>query len=209
MLSRWLRFFLLIILCGVLIGEVAYLHWRPHPPQENAFDPTIIEVSRDAGVDPFLIRALIWRESRFRPGTHGAADERGLMQVTPEAGLRWAKANKIANFQPDMLYDPATNIRAGTWYLARSIRLWSQANVDDPVTFALAEYNAGRSNALKWVDPAQPQSHIAFLDRITYPSTRKYVEVILSQREYYRAALGNSPLYHEVAAAHPAMTQAP
>lgn len=190
------------------MAEVAYLHWRHHPPQENIYDPIIIQVSHDDGVDPFLIRALVWRESRFRPNTHGAADERGLMQVTPEAGQRWAKANKIPDFQPDSLYDPETNIRAGTWYLARSIRLWSQANVDDPVTFALAEYNAGRSNALKWVDPAQPLSHIAFLDRITYPSTRKYVEVILSQREYFRAALGNSPLYRAVAAP-PTMTQAP
>ena len=75
------------------------------------------------------------------------------MQVTPEVGQMWAKANKIEDFKDDDLYDPETNIRAGTWYLNRAIKRWSQT--DDPVTFALAEYNAGRSNALKWVDPAR------------------------------------------------------
>ena len=70
----------------------------------------------------------------------------------------WAKANKIEDFNDDKLYDPETNIRVGTWYLNRSIKRWSQT--DDPVTFALAEYNAGHSNALKWVDPLAPQSHL-------------------------------------------------
>ena len=70
----------------------------------------------------------------------------------------WAKANKIEDFNDDDLYDPETNIRVGTWYLNRALKRWSQT--DDPVTFALAEYNAGRSNALKWVDPLAPlRSH--------------------------------------------------
>jgi soluble lytic murein transglycosylase len=154
-----------------------------------------VQEARETGVDPFLIRALIWRESKFDPQTHGLADERGLMQVTPEVGRMWAKANKIANFQPDDLYDPQTNIHAGTWYLNRAIRHWSQT--DDPVTFALAEYNAGPSNAQRWVDAQNPQDHVAFMEKITYPSTRAYVEVILTQRDNYRQLLAKNPLYRD------------
>jgi len=192
---RWTYIFVVVILLAALAGELLSLYWQSYQPKERPCDPLIVQEARESGVDPFLIRALIWRESKFDPKTHGSADERGLMQVTPEVGRMWAKANKIANFQPDDLYDPQTNIRAGTWYLNRAIRHWSQT--DDPVTFALAEYNAGPSNALRWVDAQNPQDHVAFMERITYPSTRDYVEAILTQRDNYRQLLAKHPLYRE------------
>ena len=209
MLWRWIKIlFFFIVLIG-LLGASGYIYWQTRVPHESPYDPIITSVAHDEGVDPFLIRALIWRESRFLPNTHGTADERGLMQITPEAGQIWAKANKISNFSPDNLYDPETNIRAGTWYLNRSIHRWSQVNADDPVTFALAEYNAGRSNALRWVDPANPQDHNAFLQRITYAGTRKYVEVILEQRAKYRADLSTNRWYKDYAKANPTVSQTP
>ena len=189
-------------------GGTFFYWWHEHQPKENPYDPMIAKVARETGVDPFLIRAVIWRESRFRPETHGtAADERGLMQVTPEVGQMWAKANKVTPFTPDDLYDPMTNIRAGTWYLNRAIKSWGQT--DDPVTFALAEYNAGRTNARKWVDPNDAQNHLAFMERITYPSTRKYVETILTTREEYREHLAHNHWYREFAPSNATMTQAP
>jgi len=208
-LPRWFSLPLLALLLAALAGEVAYLYWRDHQPKENPYDPIIAAVARDNDVDPFLIRALIWRESRFEPQTHGAADEHGLMQVIPAVGEDWAKARKIPNFQADDLYDPTTNIRVGTWHLARSIRLWNEANVDDPIPFALAEYNAGRKNALKWVDPDDPKDHNAFMNRITFPSTRLYVEKILAMRDEYRIEFANNRWYREFSTANSAMTQAP
>ncbi len=189
---------LLFLVLAALAGEVGYLYWKAQQPTESVFDPLIVSVSHEAGIDPFLVRALIWRESNFDPLTHGsAADEHGLMQVTPEVGEMWAKANKISDYTDDKLYDPEINIRVGTWYLSRAIKHWNQT--DDPVTFALAEYNAGRKNALKWVDPAAPLDHTAFLDRITFPSTRQYVERIMQKRDQYREVLANDPFYKGLA----------
>lgn len=198
---------LLALLFVALAGWAGYLYWLDHQPKENVYDPLIAVISRDAGVDPLLVRALIWRESRFDPNTHGTADEHGLMQVTPDVGQMWAKANKIENYNDDDLYDPETNIRVGAWYLSRALKRWSQT--DDPVTFALAEYNAGRSNALKWVDPLAPLSHAAFLDRITFPSTRKYVEVIMAKRDQYRTVFKNNRWYREDADGSAPVTQTP
>ncbi len=206
MLSYRVSLPLLAVLLLVLTGELGYLYWDAHQPKESVYDPAIVAVAREEGVDPFLIRALIWRESRFNPSIYGTAQEHGLMQITPAAGEAWAKANKIANFQPEDLFDPVTNIRAGTWYLNRALKHWSQT--DDPATFALAEYNAGRSNALKWVDPNDPQNHLAFLQRITFPSTRKYVEVILEKREEYRVVLAHNRWYKEFSS-DSAVTAAP
>jgi soluble lytic murein transglycosylase len=190
-----LSFLALLVLA--LAGEVAYLYWEDRQPKESIYDPLIASVARNDGVDPFLVRALIWRESRFDPLTHGLADEHGLMQVRPDVGQMWAKANKVEDYKDDDLYDPETNIRVGTWYLNRSLKRWSQT--DDPVTFALAEYNAGHSNALKWVDPLAPLNHAAFLDRITFPGTRKYVEVIEEKRDQYRTDFANNRWYKDEA----------
>jgi soluble lytic murein transglycosylase len=201
----------LTVLAAVLLlmaGEFLFLYWRDHQPlHENRFDPMIVAAAREYDVDPFLIRALIWRESRFDPSTYGTAQEHGLMQVTPAVGVAWAKANKVPHFQPSDLFDPLLNIRVGTWYLSHALKRWTQA--DDPVPFALAEYNAGRSNALKWVDPSDPNDHTAFLNRITFPTTRKYVEVILERREVYRTALAHNRWYREFAPSPASVTSAP
>ncbi len=206
MARRYALLFLALVFV-VLAGGLAWLYWQAHQPRESVYDPLIAGIARNDGVDPFLVRALIWRESRFNPLTHGEANEHGLMQVTPEVGQMWAKANKIEDFKADDLYDPETNIRAGTWYLNRALKHWSLT--DDPVAFALAEYNAGRSNALKWVDPLAPLNHTAFLDRITYPSTRKYVEVIMAKRDQYHAVLGNNRWYRQDAGANGPAGQTP
>ena len=195
MLARRIAQVLLALLLLVMAGELAVIYWRLHQPKESPYDPIIVTVAREDGVDPYLIRALVWRESRFRPRMLGSAQERGLMQVTPVAGAEWAKANKVPNFQTDDLYNPWVNIRAGTWYLSHALNHWS--STDDPTTFALAEYNAGRTNALRWVDPANPSDHVAFLNNITFPSTRQYVETILSKRDEYQAALAHNHWYHD------------
>ncbi len=195
---------LLALLIFVLIGEVGYLQWRARQPRENIYDPIIVEVAREEEVDPFLIRALVWRESRFNPSIYGLAQEHGLMQVTPRVGEEWAKAKKIPDFKPEDLFNPEENIRAGTWYLSHALRRWTQT--DDPVPFALAEYNAGRSNALKWVDPADPRNPNAFLQRITFPTTRKYVEVILEKRAEYRVALAHNRWYKGFLSNRPEMS---
>jgi soluble lytic murein transglycosylase len=192
---RAIGYLFLTLVFLALAGAAGYLYWKSQQPQESVYDPIIVNVARSEGVDPFLIRALIWRESRFDPLTHGGADEHGLMQVRPDVGQIWAKANKVEDFNADKLYDPETNIRVGTWYLNRSIKRWSQT--DDPITFALAEYNAGRSNALKWVDPLAPQSHLAFLDRITFPTTRKYVETIQAKRAEFTRDFATDRWYRD------------
>jgi soluble lytic murein transglycosylase len=190
---RAIGYLFLTLVFLALAGGAGYYYWELQQPKENQYDPIIVNVARNEGVDPFLIRALIWRESRFDPLTHGNADEHGLMQVTPEVGRMWAAANKVEDYTSDDLYKPETNIRVGTWYLNKSLKRWSQT--DDPVTFALAEYNAGHSNAARWVDPLAPQSHTAFLDRITFPKTRSYVEVILAKREEYSRDFSDDRFY--------------
>jgi soluble lytic murein transglycosylase len=183
-----------LIACVVFAaaGAGALLYWTISARNEQQrYDPIIRAVVKDYPVDPLLIRAVIWRESRFDPKVYGLAQERGLMQVTPIAAREWATSAKIANFQDDSLYDPAINIQAGTWYLSRALKRW--AHTDNPVPFALAEYNAGRSNALRWVDPQNPKSPALFLERMDFPTTKAYIAAIEQKYYEYKAEYYRPP----------------
>src|ERR1700737_4129840 len=63
-------------------------------------DDTLIGlVAVEHHLDPMLLKAVVWRESRFDPQKYGTAGERGLMQVSQSAANEWARENKIDNFQ--------------------------------------------------------------------------------------------------------------
>jgi soluble lytic murein transglycosylase len=134
-----------------------------------------------------LVKAIIWRESRFHPEKVGTSGERGLMQVMEPAAADWVKAEKIETFQPTDLFDPKTNMEVGVWYFARAMERWKDR--DNPIPFALAEYNAGRSRADRWVaatnlgDKAEAAD---FIQAIDFPTTRSYVEEITRRYQFYR-----------------------
>jgi soluble lytic murein transglycosylase len=189
------RFNHLLIAClgGVILGgAVALWQWQLFSRSaETKYDHLIQPIAAKEGVDPLLVRAVIWRESRFDPLATGAAKERGLMQVTPIAAEEWVRGDKVENFTLDQLFDPETNIRAGTWYLGRALRRWRET--DQPILFALAEYNAGRSRALQWVDSSDPASSFKFVEKIDFPTTRAYLLVIQEKHEQYRLGRFSSP----------------
>jgi soluble lytic murein transglycosylase len=150
------------------------------------YDQLIRATATANQLDPMLVKAVVWRESRFDPRKLGAARERGLMQVSEIAAQEWAKENHRENFQVEELFDPATNLRAGAWYLHRAISHWQQMR--DPVPFALAEYNAGASRAQRWAggEGTKPISGSAFQRNIDFPGTKKYVQSILDRYRFYQ-----------------------
>ena len=107
------------------------------------------------------------------------------MQVTEAAGRDWARATGRKDFGRDLLWDERVNIEAGTWYLSRALRRWQSK--DDPVPFALAEYNAGLGNVLRWLPQGDATMSAGFMAAIRFPSVRRYVETVLEYYEYYRA----------------------
>src|SRR5438045_5894172 len=115
------------------------------PARFQQYDALIRAVAAEHHLDPMLVKAVVWRESRFDAQKFGTAGERGLMQVSEKAATEWARETKAENFRVEELFDPKTNLEAGTWYLRRAIEHWqNQAN---PMPFALAEYNAGGTRA--------------------------------------------------------------
>lgn len=148
----------------------------------HEYDGLIVNAARKHGLDPMLVKAVVWRESRFQPEKVGAAGERGLMQVGEAAARDWAAAHKIEVFVFADLFDAKTNLEAGTWYLSRALEHWKDR--DDPVSFALAEYNAGRSRMEKWT--ANSASAARMLRAAGPTGTRRYVDDITRRFRFYR-----------------------
>lgn len=171
---------MVLMLLAITAAMATHRFWL-----ENRYAEFIKSASLTYGQDPFLIKAIIRRESNFRPGARGTKGEIGLMQVTPAVGREYAKAMGIENFSPDELYDPATNIQIGSWYLAKAMKRYK--NFYDPVPFALAHYNAGGSNVDRWITATRHRGNAReFIAAITYPTTRKYVRSITWHRRLYR-----------------------
>src|SRR2546421_2546382 len=68
------------------------------PARFQQYDKLIASVAAEHQLDPMLLKAVVWRESRFDPQKYGIAGERGLMQVSEKAANEWAHENKIDNF---------------------------------------------------------------------------------------------------------------
>ncbi len=199
---------LLFILLALLLLPAVLALWvlsRPDPRytleewaslgRYGRYDPMIADVAARHGVDPRLVKAVVWQESRFHPEKTGTSGERGLMQVGEAAAADWAKANRVETFLPNDLYSPRTNLEIGTWYLGRALRSWE--GKDDPLPFALAEYNAGRRHVHRWIreNALTPETidSARFRPLISYPTTRAYISAIERRFRAYRTDSPEKP----------------
>src|SRR5262245_42916006 len=89
--TPWLILLLLLAGAGGL--------WRWRDTREHSQDKVILLAAQRYGVDPALVKAVVWRESGFNPSAVGRAGEAGLMQVTEVAGIEWADSVGLSGFQ--------------------------------------------------------------------------------------------------------------
>lgn len=168
---------------GLIISAgLTWWLWR-ECRQNHRHDQAIAEAARHAGLDPALIKAVVWKESHFDENARGQAGEIGLMQLMDPAAQDWAAAARAYPLPMDHLFNPRTNTLAGAWYLAKLLRRYRQT--DDPLPYALADYNAGRGNVLKWLKGPAATNSVAFIQAIGFPGTRRYVQEVLARRSAY------------------------
>ena len=137
----------------------------PEPIQVPSFDcepiaevqigPMIREAAKREGLKEDLVRAVIQRESAYRPCAVSTKGAQGLMQLMPDT----AKDLGVGD-----AFDPKQNIDGGTRYLKQ---LLTRYNGD--MELALSAYNAGMAR----VDKAGGVPNI--------PETKSYVLEILNK----------------------------
>jgi soluble lytic murein transglycosylase len=137
-------------------------------------DDIIRQQAADKDLDPALIAAVIYTESRFRDQTSHAG-ARGLMQITPETADRIEELSGGTTFVTEDLADPDINISYGSFYLDHLLDRYEGNEVA-----ALSAYNAGETRVEEWGGAG------IGLDEIGFEETRAYVEEVLDKRDEYR-----------------------
>jgi soluble lytic murein transglycosylase len=124
-------------------------------------------------LDPALLAAVVYVESRFDPNARSAAGAIGLMQLLPDTAKGIALRTGGHRFLVADLRDPDINVRYGSWYLDHLSHRY------DDVRTALAAYHAGQGNVDAWLRDGA---------RIEFPETRTYVDEVTRVRDVYAKA---------------------
>lgn len=184
---------LLLALLGMSASGLALLgfcrrgmEWMTAARNEVELLPLIRAAAARHDVPEELVRAVIWKESRFNSAAVGSKGEIGLMQITDGAVQDWARRRRQKKPVRRELFKPEVNLEIGTWYLAQCGRHWDGYLSRD--ILQLAEYNAGRRKVLKDWAPSRAADSLS-LDAISYPGTQDYISQILARRAYYRKQL--------------------
>lgn len=127
--------------------------------------------ARNYDLQPALLAAVIYQESKFRADARSSSGAIGLMQLLPDTARGIALRTGGTRFQVDDLYDPDINVRYGCWYLRHLLRKYGDEKT------ALAAYNAGQRNVDTWLRNG---------DGIRFGETRHYVKRVEELKEIYR-----------------------
>ena len=143
-------------------------------------EDVIRQQARDKNLDPALIAAVIYRESKFRDQT-SAAGAKGLMQILPDTAHFIARRTGGTEFEQGDLADPQINISYGSWYLRYLLDRY-----DGNTVAAVAAYNAGHGRVDRWGGTDLT------VDDIRFPETREYTRDVLDKRGEYAKRYGTS-----------------
>ncbi len=141
-----------------------------------AYEHVIRGHAENYDLDPALLAAVIYRESKFDADARSSSGAIGLMQLLPDTAKGIAVHTGGKEFVVEDLYDPEINVRYGSFYLRRLLRKY------DDERLALAAYNAGQANVDRWIEEG---------GEIQFPETRQYVDEVLELRDVYARAYGD------------------
>jgi soluble lytic murein transglycosylase len=161
------------------------------PPQvlalayPSVYPELVNKQASDHKFSPFLLLALIKQESYYDARAVSPANASGLTQVIPETAAGIAEALGEKDFHNSDLLRPRVSLRFGGYYLGTQLEL-----LDGDVPAALAAYNGGPGNAIRWKEATANSDPDVFLESIDFSETKAYVELVLENYAVYLYAYG-------------------
>jgi soluble lytic murein transglycosylase len=170
----------MVVLAGGVLGAVVLVQEAKPGWWERLWYPLRYEQivrghADNYSLDPALLAAVIYQESKFKADARSTSGAIGLMQLLPDTAKGIALHTGGSAFRVDDLYDPEINVRYGAWYLRHLLRKYRDERS------ALAAYNAGQDNVDRWRRNGQ---------EIQFSETRAYVDRVEELKEIYRNAYG-------------------
>jgi soluble lytic murein transglycosylase-like protein len=143
------------------------------------YQDEIEEHAKERGLDPNLVRALILQESYYNPKAKSSVGATGLMQLMPPTAKEHASRLRIP-FAVSRLENPDVNVTLGTYHLRMLVNMFGGNTY-----LAVASYNAGQGNVMKWRRGAPGKPTDEFLESIPFQETRNYVKRVTMLRSSY------------------------
>jgi len=137
------------------------------------YEHIVVGHAENYELEPQLVAAVIYQESKFDADAVSESGAVGLMQLLPETGQGIADRTGGNNWKPEDLHNPELNIRYGSWYLRHLLDKYGDEEL------ALAAYNAGQANVDRWRDEGRG---------IQFAETRHYVERVQELKAIYADA---------------------
>jgi soluble lytic murein transglycosylase len=167
-----------VTVVGVVVfasgSDEPFRNWYDRVRYPLRYETIIRGHAENYDLEPALIAAVIYQESRFRPYVRSESGAIGLMQVMPDTAKGIALRTGGSQFRVKDLFVPELNVRYGSWYLRH---LLDRYGGDERL--ALAAYNAGQRRVDEW-----RRRGIG----IQFEETRRYVERIAELEDVYRDA---------------------
>ncbi|HTM22499.1 MAG TPA: transglycosylase SLT domain-containing protein, partial [Kofleriaceae bacterium] len=140
----------------------------------------LIEKHRALGGNPpYWLESIMRKESGYDPHDLSYADAYGLLQMIPPTTRRVARALGIP-YTSDMLWDPESNIRTGSWYIGRLL-----AKFKGQAPIGAGAFNSGPGPWMKWLDQWGDRPMDEFIELVPYRQTREYAKKVTENYARY------------------------
>ncbi len=165
------------------IREQGHYDLRFLMPYRALLEPHVTSQNLELG----WVYGVIRQESRFIVPARSTAGAQGLMQVMPATGKWVAKKVGMADYKPNKLSDPETNVYLGTQYMRMVLD-----ELDNHPVLASAGYNAGPGRARRWRSTT-PLEGAIYVETIPIHETQDYVKKVMTNTVIYAAMLEGKP----------------
>ena len=142
---------------------------RPDMSAKAQYGAIIEEIARIYALESALVHAVVSAESAYNATAVSKKGAAGLMQLMPDTARRYGATDR---------FDPVQNLHAGTRYLSDLLKMFN-----GNVSLALAAYNAGENNVVKYGNQIPP-----------FQETRMYVPKVLDLYRKYQVSMKLPPV---------------
>jgi soluble lytic murein transglycosylase len=144
----------------------------------RAFEKPLKNAAKRHDISLSWLSGLMRSESLFMHDIRSPAGALGLMQVMPRTGRQTAKELNLKWRGNRTLINPSTNIRIGSYYLAKQLHRFGHP------ALATAAYNAGPHRVKQWM-PYEAMPLDVWVASIPFTETRNYVQRVLTAQVIY------------------------
>jgi len=146
-------------------------NWYLYNKYPMKYDYEIVYFSGKYNLEPSLVSAVVYEESKFNPEAVSDKGAMGLMQMIPET-IKYVRQQVDPPTRSAISFDITDQINYGCFYLSYLFNKYENTE------WALAAYNAGEGNVDKWLEDGELN--------IEFEETRNFVERVKNSQDKYK-----------------------